>query len=273
VPPVTSLTEFRYADDGTPEYVTLPADAEALIDRDPPAAPWLGQALAAPGQAAWLLDEAVIPAALRSHPAPVPSVPDLRRHTHVLARRDGIPAALAITASPDARPAAPAVPGYLTVYLDERRGRPWAGPHAVTPEDLILLLSDLHVAGQPVLLRTIRPASTHPLHDYSRRLQRLLQQTVKVTHQFSPGPADRGRDTPGPALAAGATVAATAMTAARDLPWLRQVGRLAGVVARRSRPWTPGGPQRGSPTPTPWPGSRRRTATRRSPGCSAPVSR
>jgi hypothetical protein len=68
VPPVTSLTQFRFADDGTPQHVILPPEAEALINRRPPAAPWLGASLARPGHPAWLLDEAVVPAALR-HPA------------------------------------------------------------------------------------------------------------------------------------------------------------------------------------------------------------
>ena len=52
LPPVTSITQFRWNDDGTPSTITLPPEAEAHITRTP-----------AP-DTTWLLDEAVTPATL-----------------------------------------------------------------------------------------------------------------------------------------------------------------------------------------------------------------
>ncbi len=66
LPAVTSITQFRWSDDVTPEYVVLPPEADALIDRAPAQDAWLGEPVAAPGHPAWLLDEAVVPGRLRA---------------------------------------------------------------------------------------------------------------------------------------------------------------------------------------------------------------
>ena len=50
IPPATSITQFRWNDDGTPHHVTLPPEAEAHITRTPHP------------NTTWLLDEAVTPA-------------------------------------------------------------------------------------------------------------------------------------------------------------------------------------------------------------------
>ena len=52
IPPATSITQFRWNDDGTPHHVTLPPEAEAHITRTPHP------------DTTWLLDEAVTPAGL-----------------------------------------------------------------------------------------------------------------------------------------------------------------------------------------------------------------
>ena len=84
-PPVTSITTFRWTDDGTPHTITLPPEAHALIDHTPHHHPWLGHTLAAPGHPAWLLDEAITPARLHPRPKPTPLAP-LRALTQTLTR-------------------------------------------------------------------------------------------------------------------------------------------------------------------------------------------
>ncbi len=58
IPPCTSITQFRWNDDGTPSHVTLPPEAEAHITRTPQP------------QTTWLLDEAVVPAGLTTRTQP-----------------------------------------------------------------------------------------------------------------------------------------------------------------------------------------------------------
>jgi hypothetical protein len=79
LPPVTSLTQFRWTDHATPSHVYLPPEAETLINRKPPPAPWLGHQTTKPGHPAWLLDEAVTPATL--HPRVPPTAPPEARPT------------------------------------------------------------------------------------------------------------------------------------------------------------------------------------------------
>jgi hypothetical protein len=183
VPPVTSVTWFRWADDGTPEQVLLPPEAQALIMPETEAAGWLGAELAAAGEPAWLLDEAVVPARLRARPVPGARWTTLRALTEVVAGGDGAIAGLRI------RPARPGpgglplvLPGFLVVEVAGRLGLPWAGPgrqHPLTPEDVALLLCDLGLAGRPVLLVDQgRPAGGPTLRDWAARLAALLRQPV-----------------------------------------------------------------------------------------------
>ncbi|MGD0559462.1 MAG: hypothetical protein ABSA93_31380, partial [Streptosporangiaceae bacterium] len=82
VPPVTSVTRFRWSDNGAPQHAFLPPEAEALLDRDPAPGPWLGRTIAAPGDPAWILDEAVTPGRLLTHPAPPPPLSSTTTHHH-----------------------------------------------------------------------------------------------------------------------------------------------------------------------------------------------
>jgi hypothetical protein len=184
VPPVTSVTWFRWADDGTPEQVLLPPEAQALIMPETEAAGWLGAELAAAGEPAWLLDEAVVPARLRTRPVvPGARCATLRALTEVVAGGDGAIAGLRIRpARPGPGGLPPVPPGYLVVEVAGRLGLPWAGPgrqHPLTPEDVALLLCDLGLAGRPVLLVDQgRPAGGPTLGSWAARLAALLRQPV-----------------------------------------------------------------------------------------------
>jgi len=68
LPPITSLTDLRRNDDGTLEPVTLPPDAEALLDRTTTPPHWLGSNLTT--REIWLLDERVTPVTLRTPEQP-----------------------------------------------------------------------------------------------------------------------------------------------------------------------------------------------------------
>ena len=175
-PPVTSITGFRWNDDGTPQTLTLPPEAHALIDNTPHHYPWLGATLAAPGHPAWLLDETVLPARLRPRPAPTPLAP-LRALTQTLTDPHGNPAGIRIPAPPGTppAPAPPAPPGYATIQLDARHGQPLAGHHPITPEHLALLLHERGLAGRPILLTTTHH-NPHTLHTTARHLAALLHQ-------------------------------------------------------------------------------------------------
>jgi hypothetical protein len=211
VPPVTSVTQFRWADDGTPEHVALPPEAETLLDRTPAATGWLGADLAAPGQPAWLLDEAITPARLR-WPPPAPRLSAaLRAATRLITDADGTITGLSVHANRHAvsghslratpappglanraapRHAAPAgppeqlpvLPGYLAVHIEGRLGQAWVGRDPITPENFALLVCELGLAGHPILL--INQASTASgcpaLHPWATRLAALLHQLVLI---------------------------------------------------------------------------------------------
>ncbi|KQC35939.1 hypothetical protein [Frankia sp. ACN1ag] len=63
---VTSVTDHRRGEDGTLEYVRLPREAEAFLDREASPPSWFGSELAEGDRPMWLLDEAVTPVALRT---------------------------------------------------------------------------------------------------------------------------------------------------------------------------------------------------------------
>ena len=182
-PAITSITQFRYTDNGTPHHITLPPEAEALIDRAPHPHPWLGHQIAAPGHPAWLLDETTTPALLRTHPQPTPLTP-LRALTQTLTDPHGNPAGIRIPAPPGTppAPAPPAPPGYATIQLDARYGQAYAGHHPITPEHLALLLHEHGLAGRPILLTTPHQ-SPHTLHPIARHLTTLLHQPTLTTDQ------------------------------------------------------------------------------------------
>ncbi len=175
-PPVTSITTFRWTDNGTPHTITLPPEAHALIDHTPHHHPWLGHTLAAPGHPAWLLDEAITPARLHPRPKPTPLAP-LRALTQTLLDPHGNPAGIRIPAPPGTTPAPapPAPPGYATIQLDAPYGQPTAGHHPITPDHLALLLHEHGLAGRPLLLTTRHP-TPHTLHPTAQHLTNLLHQ-------------------------------------------------------------------------------------------------
>ncbi len=173
IPPVTSLTQFRWNDDGTPQHLTLPPEAEALLDRTTTPATWLGATLATPGHPAWLLDEATTPATLRPQPR-TPHHPLTTTTSH----HGTTTLHLQHTPAPDRSPPPGSLPpGSLAIHLEGRFGEAWNGPHRITPEDLALHLHHLHLTDRPVYL--INPAhDCHTLRPFATRLQTLLHHPV-----------------------------------------------------------------------------------------------
>ena len=245
VPEVTSVTQFRWADDGTPEPVALPPEAEALLDRAPAAEGWLGAERAAAGHPVWLLDEAVIPARLHWPPQARLSTAALRGMTQLVFDAGGTISGIRVPASlPRLGRAAGPLPlphGYLAVEVEGHIGQAWAARSPVSPESLAELLADLGLADRRVILvNRGRSAGGCPaLRPYAERLAALLRQPVLAVdgtaevRQAAPGPAagptlgalaaaqhaDAGK------LAHAASALADAMAVARGLPSLVETGR------------------------------------------------
>lgn len=175
-PCVTSITQFRRDDDGNPHLTILPPEAEALIDRTAAPGNWLGASLAQPGRPAWLLDEAVTPARLRSAPAPARKLAWLLARSRPLSNGQGTTTGLLIPADPSPSPG-PGLPGYAVIYLTAPNGHPTVRGHVVTPESLALLLRHHNLDRQPVILTGTGedPAALQPL---ARYLGRLLREPV-----------------------------------------------------------------------------------------------
>jgi hypothetical protein len=254
ISPVTSVTQFRWADDGTAERVALPPEAEAVLDRIPAGQEWLGSGIAAPGQPAWLLDEAVTPARLRWPPFNLCDATVLRRGTQTITDASGVITGIRVpewAGRPDAAGTLPMPAGYLAVHVNGHLGQPWAGQHPIPPEILAVVLADLGVADRHIVLvnQATAAGGCPALHDYGARLASLLGQPVlaadgmaAVPQPAAPGPASAAPADGGPgagglgvlgvlapasseALASGASVLADAMMAARNLPGLLATGR------------------------------------------------
>lgn len=236
ISPITSVTQFRWADDGSAEHVALPPEAEAVLDRIPADPEWLGASIAAPGQPAWLLDEAVTPAGLRWPPFTLCDVTVLRRATQTITDASGVITGIRVpdwTGQPDATLALPMPAGYLAVHVDGHLGQPWAGQHPIPPEMLAVLLADLGLADRRIMLVSGAGAvgGCPALHDYATRLASLLGQPVLAADGMAaapqrpvPGTASAAADG-SEALASAASVLADAMMAARNLPGLLKTGR------------------------------------------------
>jgi hypothetical protein len=235
ISPVTSVTQFRWADDRTAEHVALPPEAEAVLDRSPADQGWLGAGIAARGQPAWLLDEAVTPARLRWPPFTPCDVIALRGVTQIITDASGAISGIHLAggAAPDASISLPMPAGYLAVHVNGHLGQPWIGQHPITPEVLAVLLENLGLADRRIMLvNQARAVGGCPaLHGYATRLASLLGRPVLafdgmggVPQRAAPGTASAAPAS-GEALASGASVLADAMTAARSLPGLLQIGR------------------------------------------------
>jgi hypothetical protein len=184
VPEVRSVTWFRWADDGAPELVVLPPEALELVEPVTAAAGgWLGAGVAAVGEPAWLLDEAVVAARLRVRAVPGGRRAALRALTQVVAGGGGGVAGVRIGVAGRPGAGGPVVPaGYVLVEVAGRVGLPWAGPHPLAPEDVALLLGELGLAGRPVLLADrATPGPGPTLGAWATYLATLLHQPVLTT--------------------------------------------------------------------------------------------
>jgi hypothetical protein len=180
VPPLRSVTQFRWADDGRAEFVSLPAEAEAWLDRRGGGAFLGGDLVADRRGPAWLLDEAVVPVRMRSRPLPVggSDLTWLRELTRVCPGPDGTVRELCLDTEPqDADFAVPS--GWVAVWVVAGAGQVWVNGRRLAPDELALLLFDLELAGRPVLL--IRASgSWGNLSHYRQQLSALLGEAVLV---------------------------------------------------------------------------------------------
>ena len=190
IPPATSITQFRWNDDGTPHHVTLPPEAEAHITRTPhPHTTWLGHATAATGHPAWLLDETITPAHLTTTPNPT-NLPPLRVLAQQLTDPHGTTTGLRIPALPSPAPstpappapAPPAPPGHATLHLDTRYGDAWTGNHPITADDLALLLAEHNLHTKPLHITTTNPSPHAPTALTTQLTHLLRQPTITTDH-------------------------------------------------------------------------------------------
>ncbi|GAB3240339.1 hypothetical protein [Kineosporia babensis] len=159
-PKVTSVTRFRWRDDGVPDYLGLPAEAEAMLQPDPQGQEWFAREKTITG-VAWVLDEAVVPVRLLT-PAQVREQSETLR----VAAND----ALVTVAGwlPE---------GFIGVDLTGQLGTAWARNRRVTPEALALRLSGSGRQGGPVLLR-MSGGPEHGRTWFAARLGELLERPV-----------------------------------------------------------------------------------------------
>lgn len=167
IPVVTSVTRFRWSDQGEPEYVELPPEAEALLEYGPPARTWFGAGLAVADAPVWVLDEFVVPASLGQIPSAQCGIGDL-----------GTPEPGAGLRVPD---------GVAGVTLTGRSGVLWHNDRRVRPQDVAGWLSATGRLGQPVWLR-VDAEPQHGAAHFADRLAALLGVEVALLdRQARPG--------------------------------------------------------------------------------------
>lgn len=198
VPEVTSITELRWHEDRRPEYVDLPPEAEAVLDRECDPAAWLGHEHAR-DQRVWLLDELVTPVALRETRAG--SGPDLTARREdaatateaeadlppadrlsILLDQAGEPAGIRLYSGNGRGPAFPLTvpPGHVGVQLEGRFGEAWLDGRRVRPEHVARLLRDTAPGTGPCVLAMSWGAQNGP-QSFAARLAALTGRTVHAT--------------------------------------------------------------------------------------------
>ena len=196
IPPATSITQFRWNDDGTPHHVTLPPEAEAHITRTPhPNTTWLGHTTAAhrpprPGSST----KPSPPPTSPPHPNPT-NLPPLRVLAQQLTDPHGTTTGLRIPAPPHSppAPAPPAPPGYATLHLDTRYGHAWTGNHPITADDLALLLTEHNLHTKPLLITTTNPSPHTPTALTTQLTHLLHQPTITTDHTADAGEPNAAR--------------------------------------------------------------------------------
>ncbi|MCD5348821.1 hypothetical protein [Kineosporia mesophila] len=173
----TSVTRFRWADDGSPDYLGLPGEAEAVLEPAPDAPQWFLKHTSVPGRPGWALDETVTPVRLLA--------PEQARGR---SRGRRAAAGRAVVTSAGWLP-----PGFVGVTLTGRHGTAWAldgdgAEHRVTPEDIAVRLSGVGALTGPVLLR-MSGGPEHGRSWFAARLSVLLNRQVVAAHAAGPAPA------------------------------------------------------------------------------------
>lgn len=172
IPAITSVTRFRWDDDGGSEYVGLPPEAEEMLDYTHVQEKWFGSELSVPGQPVWLLDELVVPARLIAGPAEDigPKMADQRRMTRPLTMPNGT----------------------VGIAIEGRLGVAWAGEHRVRPQDVVMRLIELGQTDRPVFL-SMTGGAAHGVLWFVQRLRELLGQPVVLVDGL-PGDDSSGED-------------------------------------------------------------------------------
>jgi len=182
IPEVTSITELRWNDDRTPDYVDLPVEAEAMIDRAAAPESWFGGELAR-DRLIWLLDELVTPAAL-DRPGIGAAAGRLPAGcAELIVDRAGEPAGLRLRSADRRfvdgpardRPEYPLIvpTGYRGLQLEGRYGEAWLEDRRVWPRQLAALLEDLVPSTAPCLLAMSWAGQNGP-RSFAARLAGLL---------------------------------------------------------------------------------------------------
>jgi len=190
--PVVSVTDVRRDDDGRVTRVSLPPEAEVLLDRESRPDRWIGSRLAVGVVPAKLLDEFVSPAVLRTADRPLPAYLDLMAPlTEVVLDPLGQVVGLWIR-TPRTTDVwrhggrfADVPTGHLRITLGPVPGLDWTEQLGVRPEGLALLVLAAGAAGRPVQL-VVPVGAAVGWQDFARRLEWCLGGPVSL-HEAWPG--------------------------------------------------------------------------------------